>query len=68
MEIEFKIEIDSLLKELFFESWMDDDDWNQFLKAMESEKIINYQEMSDQIKIGISNGYSLNNQINKIKN
>jgi len=61
--IEYKKEIDLVLRGLFFEDWMDEEDYNELIQTAISEGLISYQKLSDDIKIGIKNGYSVEEQI-----
>lgn len=63
--MKYKKEIEQLLKEFFFEDWMDDIDWQFFLE--EFYLIISLETLSKDIETGIKNGYTLNFQIEMIK-
>jgi hypothetical protein len=45
--IEFKKEIDLVLRGLFFENWMDEEDYNELIQTAISEGLISYQKLSD---------------------
>ena len=64
----YKKEIEALLKDLFFEDWMNSDDWQEFETAFFKEMGVTYKELSMQIEDGIKNGYNIEYQISLIKN
>jgi hypothetical protein len=58
----YKEEVIKMLRELFFESWMDDGDWEEFILELEKETKISIDTLSEQIEIGVKNGYSVEKQ------
>lgn len=61
-------EIDNLLKEsLYDESWMDDEDYKEVIDLTFKQMGINKQKLSDDIEIGIKNGYTIKKQIDLLK-
>tara|TARA_R110000796_G_C14484182_1_gene427031 strand:- start:759 stop:992 length:234 start_codon:yes stop_codon:yes gene_type:complete len=61
-------EIDQLLKDLFYdETWMDDKDHEECLELIFSLTGFSKQKISDDIEIGIKNGWSLEKQIRVLK-
>jgi predicted type IV restriction endonuclease len=61
-------EIDELLKDLFYdETWMDDEDYEECLELIFSLTELSKQKISDDIEIGIKNGWSLEKQIRVLK-
>ncbi len=63
--IKYAKEIDKLFSEMFRESWMTDDDWKQFIENSLSEADIT--QLSNDIQIGIDNGFSVESQLNLVK-
>lgn len=61
-------EIDNLLKELLYdESWMDDEDYKEVIDLTFKTMGITKQKLSDDIEIGIKNGYTVKQQIDLLK-
>ena len=60
-------EINQLLHDLFYDDWMSDDDYNQIICEVLKEANTSKQELSNQLDIGIENGYSIENQIKLLK-
>jgi hypothetical protein len=58
----FQDEINSFLKELFYESWMDEDDWVMFLDELEKQSGASIQSLSNDLQVGLKNGYSIEKQ------
>ena len=56
--IDYEKEAESVFRELFCPSWMDEDDW----KAFKSEAKIDIQQAGKDLKTGMDNGYSLETQ------
>jgi hypothetical protein len=61
------IEVEKLLKDLFFEKWMDDEDWKEFLIELEKASGVTLTSLSNDIEIGVKNGCSLETQIALVK-
>ena len=55
------------LKELFFEKWMDDEDWVEFLNELEKQTGVSKVTLSRDLKIGVDNGYSLEKQFDLVR-
>jgi hypothetical protein len=60
-------EVDTLLKELFLEKWMNDEDWIEFLEEVERTSGITRERLSIDIETGINNGYPFEKQIQMLK-
>ena len=61
-------EIDKLLKELIYDgSWMDDEDYEEVIELTFKTMGITKQKLSDDIEIGIKNGYNVEQQIELLK-
>ena len=65
--MKYEKEAKQLIKDLFYEEWMDNEDWNEFIRILFELKNISYQKLAKQIEIGVSNGYSVDKQINLCK-
>lgn len=58
----FQDEINAFLKELFYETWMDEDDWSMFLEALETQSGVSVQSLSNDLQVGLKNGHSIEKQ------
>lgn len=65
--MKYKKEVEELLKELFHESWMDEDDWVEFLNQTQRIGTISIEGISDALETGVKNGYSIERQIQILK-
>jgi hypothetical protein len=65
--MKYKKEVEELLKELFLESWMDENDWVVFLEETQRVGGISIDDISKDIEIGVKNGYSPERQIEILK-
>jgi hypothetical protein len=63
----FDSEIDVFLKELFFEKWMDDEDWIEILNELEKQTGVSKSTLSEDLKIGVDNGHSLEKQFDLVR-
>lgn len=61
--IKYETVIDELLRELLFDSWMDEEDYNAVVEDTLKSLYITKQTLSDEIEIGVNNGYSVEQQI-----
>lgn len=62
-KIPFETEITIFLKNEFFESWMDEDDWNAFLFELEKHSGVSIKSLSDDLQDGFKNGVSVSEQL-----
>jgi hypothetical protein len=62
-KIPFETEINNFLKELFYENWMDENDWQMFLE----ETNISIENLSNDLQIGLKNGYSIQGQFDLVR-
>ena len=60
--VPFEKEITSFLKEVFYESWMDDDDWEFFLEELEKQTGVSIRSLSNDLQVGLNNGHSIEKQ------
>ena len=58
--------IDKLLEDIFRQDWMDDEYYNTCLELIFKYEITK-QKLSDHIETGISNGYTLEEQLRIVK-
>ena len=65
--MKYLIEVEKLLKDLFFENWMDEEDWKEFLIELEKASGVTLTSLSNDIEIGVKDGYNLETQIAIIK-
>jgi hypothetical protein len=65
--MKYKNEVEELLKELFHENWMDENDWVVFLEETQRVGGISIDDISKDIEIGVKNGYSPERQIEILK-
>ncbi|QQO97448.1 hypothetical protein Molly5_154 [Maribacter phage Molly_5] len=61
--IKYKVEIDNLLRELFREDWMDEDDWVEFLRILQEDQGVTTEVLSNNLEEGLKNGYSIEDQL-----
>lgn len=63
----FQDEINAFLKELFYESWMDENDWLMFLEELETQTGVSVQSLSTDLQVGLRNGYSIEKQFELVR-
>ena len=63
----FQDEINAFLKELFYETWMDEDDWSMFLEALETQLGVSVQSLSNDLQVGLKNGHSIEKQFELVR-
>ena len=63
----FQDEINAFLKELFYETWMDEDDWSMFLEALETQSGVSVQSLSNDLQVGLKNGHSIEKQFELVR-
>jgi hypothetical protein len=59
--------INNLLKELFYDTWMDDNDWLMFLEAIETQSGISTESLYNDLQVGLNNGHSIESQFELIR-
>jgi hypothetical protein len=62
-EIRYEKEINDLLRDTFYEDWMDEHDWREFLNSLEELTNFSVKLMSTALEEGIKNGYSIETQL-----
>ena len=66
--VKYENEIDALLKDLLYdESWMDDEDYKEVIEETFKIMGITKQKLSDDIEVGVKNGYTVEQQIFLLK-
>ena len=63
----FQDEINAFLKEQFYETWMDDNDWLMFLEALETQLGVSVQSLSNDFQVGLKNGHSIEKQFELVR-
>ena len=63
----FQDEINVFLKEQFYETWMDENDWSMFLEALERQFGVSVQSLSNDLQVGLKNGHSIENQFDLVR-
>ena len=63
----FHNEINAFLKEQFYESWMDEDDWKMFLYELEKQSGTSIQSLSKDLQVGLENGHSIEKQFDLVR-
>lgn len=66
-EFDYVKEVEQLLRDLFFEDWMEEEDWQDILNELLKQTGKSLKIMSDEIEIGVKNGYSVQQQLDIIK-
>ena len=65
--IPFENEIQEFLRQQFFESWMDHNDWAIFLQELDLQLNISVQSLSNDLQKGLSQGHSIESQFEMVK-
>ncbi len=63
----FQDEINAFLKEQFYESWMDKNDWLMFLEELENQSGVSVQSLSTDLQVGLKNGHSIEKQFELVR-
>jgi hypothetical protein len=63
----YQKEITDFLRELFYESWMDDNDWSIFLEELETQSGMSIQSLSNDLQVGLNNGHSIEKQFELVR-
>lgn len=59
---ELQNKIVAFLKEQFYEDWMNENDWNEFLEDLEKQSGVSVKKIVYDFKIGMLNGYAIESQ------
>jgi len=65
--MKYEKEIDQFLRDIIYEDWMNEEDYNEVIKETFKQLGINKEKLSDDIEIGIKNGYSIETQFALVK-
>lgn len=63
----FQHEINTFLKEIFYESWMDENDWVMFLDELEKQSGVSIKSLSKDLQVGLKNGHSIEKQFELVR-
>ena len=63
----FQDEINAFLKEQFYETWMDENDWIMFLEVLETQSGVSVQSLSNDLQVGLKNGHSIEKQFELVR-
>mgnify|MGYP000971279028 CR=1 FL=1 len=65
--MKYEKEIDQFLRDIIYEDWMNDEDYNEVITETFKQLGTNKENLSDDIDIGIKNGYSIEIQFALVK-
>lgn len=65
--MKYEKEIDQLLRDIIYEYWMDEEDYNEVITEIFKQLGSNKEKLSSDIEIGIKNGYSIETQFALVK-
>lgn len=60
-------EAEEIIRDLFYESWMDEDDWKKFLIEIEKQGALSLEKFSDELEKGLNSGHSIEKQKEALK-
>lgn len=60
--MKYEKEIDNLLREMFYEKWMSDKEYEDMISEIFKMANISKDKLDSDIEIGINNGYNLETQ------
>ena len=63
----YQDEINAFLKEQFYETWMNENDWSMFLESLEKQFGVSVQSLSNDLQVGLKNGHSIENQFDLVR-
>jgi len=66
--IKYEKEINQFLRNLFYENWMTEDEFNEIISESFKRLNTNIEKLNNDIEIGIKNGYSIETQFELVKN
>lgn len=61
------IDVDKFLKELWYENWMSENDWNQFKSDLLTALDTTEENIENMIRIGNKNGITQEDQLEVVK-
>jgi hypothetical protein len=65
--MKYEKEIDNLLREILFEDWMSEDEYNEVIFETFMQLNTSKEKLSKELEIGVKNGYSIELQFDMIK-
>ena len=65
--MKYEKEIDQFLRDIIYEDWMDEEDYNEVITETFKQLGTNKEKLSSDIEIGIKNGYSIETQFALVK-
>jgi flagellar biosynthesis protein FlhB len=65
--IKYEKEINKFLRDLFYENWMTEDEFNEIISESFKRLNTNIEKLNNDIEIGIKNGYSIETQFELVK-
>jgi hypothetical protein len=60
-------EINQILRDLIYEDWMSDDDYNIAMSQIFEDLGIDMEKLNNDLEIGLKNGYSIEDQFKLIR-
>ena len=61
--MKYEVEIDKFFYDMIFEDWMSEEDYNESLTLVLISMRTTKQKLSDDIEVGVKNGYDVNKQL-----
>jgi hypothetical protein len=61
--MKYEKEIDQLLRDVFYEDWMEAEEYDEIIYLLFTARGISKQNLSNAIEVGIENGYPLETQL-----
>lgn len=65
--MKYEKEIDDMFRSIFYEDFLDEDEFNFLINEGLKQNNISKQVISDQLETGVNNGYSIEDQIMLVK-
>jgi hypothetical protein len=65
--MKYEKEIDQFLRDMIFEDWMNEEDYNEVITETFKQLGTNREKLNDDIEIGIKNGHSIETQFVLVK-
>lgn len=65
--MKYEKEVKDLLRDLFFESWMGVADYEELITEVFNNTGASYEQLSRDIETGVTNGYTVEEQLTIIK-
>lgn len=65
--LKYKDQLQSLFKEVFQESWMSEQDWQEIEEAIFEVTGLSYEKLEQDLEVGVNNGYSIEKQFKLLR-